>query len=539
MILRSGGRARWGGVPSLDKSTRGLGRWLAAWRRAAALFISAAFVLFGALVPAHAALDVDKVERSIVRIEVGRSFGSGFFVTNDGIIATNYHVIAGADRIVIRPSGDVSGYEGRVLWQSKQMDLALLSVQGVTRPPLTLFMGDPPRASNVNVVGFSAKCDAAAGGRTLHTCATSGVVSLLENDRARARRVVQSDAVINRGSSGGPLLDDCGRVVGVAAQGYGGAGGEALYVAIHTTTLVRFMGSEQLKDLGLKPVTTKQTCKTNVAGPDEEARKRADSARKSADSARRSADDANQKAQDALETTKEAQAQAEAAAKEAEAATKEAERLKAQLKAQEDKLAAEQAKQEEERARQRKVNLSIVIGVGVTVLLTLLTLGLALRKPRQQLIQVVEQVSRTVMPSNRSAAGATNDAVRRRSTIAPPGSPADHGLLLIVTMSDGHQVQYELDAAKLGQTWFGVTFGRHKGLVDHVIESPELSRRHFRIRWQNQCFEIEDLNSTNGTLLNGVALLAYKPNRLRMEDEIKLGRVKARVSKLKHETGTN
>lgn len=528
MILRFGDRARWGGASTFDMMVTGLGRRLPAWVGAAALFIFACLALTS---PAQARLDVDKVERSIVRIEVGRSFGSGFFVTNDGVIATNYHVVAGAERIIIRPSGDVSGYEGRVLWQSKQMDLALLSVQGVTRPPLTLFMGDPQRASNVNVVGFSAKCDAAAGGRTLHTCATSGVISLLENDRARARRVVQSDAVINRGSSGGPLLDDCGRVVGVAAQGYGGAGGEALYVAIHTTSLVKFMGSDQLKPLALKPVMTKTTCKTNVAGPDEEARKRADSAS-------RSAADANQKAQDALNTTAKAQAQAEAASKEAEAATKEAERLKQQLKLQEERLAAEQAKQEAERARQKNVNLSIVIGVGVTVLLTLLTLGLALRRPRQQLIQVVEQVSRTVMPSNRSAANKPNDAVRRKSTIAPPGAPAEHDLLLIVTKPDGHQSQYTLDAAKLGQTWFGVTFGRHKGLVDHVIESPELSRRHFRIRWQNQGFEIEDLNSTNGTLLNGVALLAYKPNRLRMEDEIKLGRVKARVSKVKHETGT-
>lgn len=502
-------------------------------------------VLFGIIAtPGHAALDVDKVEPSIVRIEVGSSFGSGFFVTNDGVIATNYHVVAGADRIIVRPSGDLNGYEARVLWQSRLMDLALLTVKGVRRKPLTLFTGNPPRASNVSVVGFSGKCDAAAGGRTLNTCATRGVVSLLENDTGRSRRVVQSDAVINRGSSGGPLLDDCGRVVGVAAQGFGGAGGEALYVAIHSSSLVSFMRSDELKSIGLKPITTTRACVTDKARPDEVARSKAE--------------DAEKKAQSALETTRDAQAKAEQAQLEAEAAAREAEQLKRALKVQEELLAtqkellqAEQEKQAAERAQQQKVNRGIALGVAVTVLLTLVTLALALRRPRQQIIHAVEQVSRTIMPSaGRSAVGnggtsnsgaptvPPQQAVRRRSGIAPLGDAAPHDVLLTITLPDGIQHQYLLTAARLGQTWFGVTLGRHKGLVDHVIDSPELSRRHVRVRWHKDGFEIEDLNSTNGTLLNGVALLPYKPNRLRMEDEIMLGRVTARVSKALHDSGT-
>jgi putative serine protease PepD len=141
--------------------------------------------------------------------------GSGFVFDDDGHVVTNQHVVDGADQVTVRfANGDE--VQARVLGADASTDIAVLELEGdrdVT--PLrrgsseSLEIGDP-----VAAIGSPFGLEGSL---------TSGVVSGLDRD-IRAPNgftidgAIQTDAALNGGNSGGPLLDSAGRVVGVASQ---------------------------------------------------------------------------------------------------------------------------------------------------------------------------------------------------------------------------------------------------------------------------------------------------------------------------------
>jgi putative serine protease PepD len=164
--------------------------------------------------------------------------GSGFVVDSDGLILTNDHVIAGTQTINVAFGTNLDeSRPAKVLYTDPSEDLALLKIDttGLKLVPLTLGdsndiqVGDPTYAIG-NPYGLD---------RTL----TTGVVSALDRtisapNGATIDDVIQTDAALNPGNSGGPLLDGLGRVVGVNSQiasgsqegaggtnGFGGGGG--------------------------------------------------------------------------------------------------------------------------------------------------------------------------------------------------------------------------------------------------------------------------------------------------------------------------
>jgi serine protease Do len=147
--------------------------------------------------------------------------GTGFVVAADGVIATNNHVVQGAETIEVTLS-DGRTMPAQVVRQDPSADLAVLHVAASNLPvaPLgdssTLEVGDP-----VIAIGDAL---ALPGGPTV----TEGIVSALDrtittNVGATLENVVQTDAAINPGNSGGPLVDATGHVVGIdtAAAGDG------------------------------------------------------------------------------------------------------------------------------------------------------------------------------------------------------------------------------------------------------------------------------------------------------------------------------
>jgi S1-C subfamily serine protease len=144
------------------------------------------------------------------------STGSGFVIDQTGRILTNYHVIAGAQRVTVQFEGNKSA-TARVVGRDQSDDLALLKVDpaGLPLHPLslgtssTVQVGDPTLAIG-NPFGLD---------RTL----TSGIVSALQRQITAPNgfaidNVIQTDAAINPGNSGGPLLDGGGRVIGINSQ---------------------------------------------------------------------------------------------------------------------------------------------------------------------------------------------------------------------------------------------------------------------------------------------------------------------------------
>src|SRR6202522_3241180 len=161
--------------------------------------------------------------------------GSGFLIDVDGHILTNYHVVQGAQTIEVT-LGDLTRYKARLIGEDTRNDIALIQIdtQGHKLPPLTL--GDSrnllvgQRALAIgNPFGFSS---------TL----TTGIVSALgrtvqTSDTTFIDEAIQTDASINRGNSGGPLLDSHGQVIGINSAIYspsGAAAGIGFAIPINT-----------------------------------------------------------------------------------------------------------------------------------------------------------------------------------------------------------------------------------------------------------------------------------------------------------------
>lgn len=140
--------------------------------------------------------------------------GSGFVLDKEGHILTNYHVVEGAERIEV-DFGDQLTAPATVVGSDARNDVALLKVDV---PPAELEPVQLGNSEDLQVGQWAIAIGNPFGqfGRTL----TTGVISALGRslqgpDGRTISGVIQTDAAINKGNSGGPLLDSSGRVIGI------------------------------------------------------------------------------------------------------------------------------------------------------------------------------------------------------------------------------------------------------------------------------------------------------------------------------------
>ncbi len=140
--------------------------------------------------------------------------GSGFVLDRDGHILTNYHVVNGAQEIDVNLS-DEYVLPAKIVGLDKRNDIAVLKVDA---PADTLIPVELGSSENLKVGQRAIAIGNPFGqfGRTL----TTGVISALDrtiegSDNRTITGIIQTDAAINRGNSGGPLLDSSGRVIGI------------------------------------------------------------------------------------------------------------------------------------------------------------------------------------------------------------------------------------------------------------------------------------------------------------------------------------
>jgi len=146
--------------------------------------------------------------------------GSGFIITQDGYILTNYHVIEGADKINVGMY-DGESYTAELIGYDDSNDIAVLKIDASGLTPVTF--GDSDKV----VVGE----DVVAIGNPLgelNFSLTKGVVSALDRDVSFSGSVrlklIQTDCAINSGNSGGALFNMYGEVIGVTNAKYAGSG---------------------------------------------------------------------------------------------------------------------------------------------------------------------------------------------------------------------------------------------------------------------------------------------------------------------------
>jgi S1-C subfamily serine protease len=158
----------------------------------------------------------------------GQGVGTGFVVRSDGVIVTNCHVVEHASKITVFSSDQTpKQYDARVIGGDCIHDLAILKIDATGLP--TVSLGDSASlqlGQRVVALGYALALE---GGPTV----TTGIVSALDRtikatdpgcDACQNRQrtytgVVQTDAAINHGNSGGPLVDMQGQVVGINTAG--------------------------------------------------------------------------------------------------------------------------------------------------------------------------------------------------------------------------------------------------------------------------------------------------------------------------------
>jgi len=135
--------------------------------------------------------------------------GTGFLVSSDGLLVTNHHVIAGAKQIIAKAENGGLFPVLRVVASDPGNDLALLQLEAKGLPCLTLApAGSAEAGTRIAVIGSPLG---------LEGTLTEGIVSARRKLPGQKREVLQISAAISQGSSGSPVLDPQGRVVGVAS----------------------------------------------------------------------------------------------------------------------------------------------------------------------------------------------------------------------------------------------------------------------------------------------------------------------------------
>ncbi|MGB5484719.1 trypsin-like peptidase domain-containing protein [Parasphingorhabdus sp.] len=240
----------------------------------ALVFLVSAILLTG---PAHAdPTDISAASRSVVRVVLAAKdgnkvafvgHGSGFVVAPDKII-TNAHVVEIARQessvvIGIIPSQGGTSYGGKIIAYSPSNDLALIQVlDGGRLPPMTIFGGQVGDGADVVAVGYPGSVDRAQGLNLddlinpMSPVKTTGTVS-------GGRTTKQFDTILHTapiasGNSGGPLIDNCGRVLGANSFGSLSSGNDAEFgFAVSAREILSF-----LRKAGVKAAVTATPCRS-------------------------------------------------------------------------------------------------------------------------------------------------------------------------------------------------------------------------------------------------------------------------------------
>ena len=150
-----------------------------------------------------------------------QGLGSGFVVDRNGYILTNNHVVENATRIQVTLPGDKTQYTAKLIGTDSELDLAVLKIDAGKQ--LT-----PLRMGNSDAIEVGDWAVAIGSPFGLDQTMTAGIISAKGRDLGerdhQLQRFLQTDAAINRGNSGGPLLNINGEVVGINTMIVSGSG---------------------------------------------------------------------------------------------------------------------------------------------------------------------------------------------------------------------------------------------------------------------------------------------------------------------------
>lgn len=171
----------------------------------------------------------------------GYNWGSGIVASSDGYILTNTHVIEGCDSVEVGINGGKS-YSAKLVGYDEDTDIAVLKIEAKGLTPATFAPTDTVSVGDT-VIAIGNPL-----GESYRLTMTDGIVSALDrsvNYEGKTMRLLQTNAAINEGNSGGPLINDKGQVIGITNMKVISAdsGVEGIGFAIPTDTILDIVSS--------------------------------------------------------------------------------------------------------------------------------------------------------------------------------------------------------------------------------------------------------------------------------------------------------
>ena len=198
------------------------------------IIICIIIVMLAFIPPSYArGFNTEEIYNSVFVIYSGRSLGSGFAI-GENCIVTNAHVIENVNNVqIVSYKGNV--YDAFVVSINERIDIAILGVANATFTPL--------KVADLESTVIGEDVYAIGAPNSLAFTLTKGIIS--SKDRVVARqRFIQTDAAINSGNSGGPLLNDKGEVLGVNTLKMSDA--EGIGLAIPITTVIEYLETGEI-----------------------------------------------------------------------------------------------------------------------------------------------------------------------------------------------------------------------------------------------------------------------------------------------------
>ena len=164
------------------------------------------------------------IRDSIVRIRTRNNGGTGFLIETDGTVLTNYHIIEGEESSITIELSDRRIVDGKLSNYDEELDLALITIAKTDLPYLSIETSRAPAiGETVYALGYP-------GNRNYSV--TSGIASSITKLSENGPIFIQTDAALNPGNSGGPLIDKQGNLLGVNTSRLEIAGGRDIRVDV-------------------------------------------------------------------------------------------------------------------------------------------------------------------------------------------------------------------------------------------------------------------------------------------------------------------
>ena len=172
------------------------------------IFFLIFFVFFGNALFGESNKFIENAIQSVVTVKTDKGMGSGFVVSQDGYIVTCAHVFENADRNSVTGTLKDSAFPAQVADFDEDLDVALVRIDMYHIPSLVL--------GNSDIAGETEDVFAIGSPQGLEKSVTKGIISNKERKlKDSSVKYFQTDVVINPGSSGGPLLNEKGQVIGI------------------------------------------------------------------------------------------------------------------------------------------------------------------------------------------------------------------------------------------------------------------------------------------------------------------------------------